>query len=148
MMKANMIIPETYSSPLDIRKTEKAIKFIKDGFETILANDLRPERISAPIVVLGKTGINDNLTDREKPIRFSVSAMNEEAEIVQLLTKWKRAALADYGFGHGEGIYTDKNAIRLDENLDNLHSVYVDLWDWERILRRDERNVDFLKHIV
>lgn len=148
MVKGNMIIPENYSSPLDIRETEKAIKFIKDNFEIMLVKELRLERISAPIVVLRKTGINDYLTGRERPIRFSVSAMNEEAEIVQSLAKWKRAALADYGFGHGEGLYTDMNAIRPDENLDNLHSVYVDQWDWERIIRRDERNLDFLKLIV
>jgi aspartate--ammonia ligase len=148
MVKGNMIIPENYSSPLDIRETEKAIKFIKDNFEIMLVKELRFERISAPIVVLRKTGINDYLTGRERPIRFSVSAMNEEAEIVQSLAKWKRAALADYGFGHGEGLYTDMNAIRPDENLDNLHSVYVDQWDWERIIRRDERNLDFLKLIV
>jgi len=147
-MKANIVIPENYSSPLDIRETEKAIKFIKDNFEVELAKELRLERISAPIAVLGKTGINDYLTGREKPVRFNVSAMNEEAEIVQSLAKWKRAALADYGFGYGEGLYTDMNAIRPDENLDNLHSVYVDQWDWERVIRRDERNLDFLNFIV
>ncbi len=148
MVKGNMIIPENYRSVLDIRETEEAIKFIKDNFETMLAKELKLERISAPIVVLRKTGINDYLTGRERPIRFSVSAMNEEAEIVQSLAKWKRVALADYGFAHGEGLYTDMNAIRPDENLDNLHSVYVDQWDWERIIRRDERNLDFLKLIV
>jgi len=148
MVKGNMIIPDKYRSPLDVRETEKAIKFIKDNFEINLAKELRLERISAPIVVFRKTGINDYLTGREKPIRFNVSAMNEEAEIVQSLAKWKRVALADYGFGHGEGLYTDMNAIRPDENLDNLHSVYVDQWDWERVIRRDERNLDFLKLIV
>jgi len=148
MVKGNMIIPENYSSPLDIRETEKAIKFIKDNFEIMLAKELILERISAPILVLRKTGINDYLTGRERPIRFNVSAMNEEAEIVQSLAKWKRVALADYEFAHGEGIYTDMNAIRPDENLDNLHSVYVDQWDWERIIRKDERNLDFLKLIV
>jgi aspartate--ammonia ligase len=148
MVKGNMIIPENYSSSLNIRETEKAVKFIKDKFEIMLSKELGLERISAPIVVLRKTGINDYLTGRERPIRFNVSAMNEEAEIVQSLAKWKRVALADYGFAHGEGLYTDMNAIRPDENLDNLHSVYVDQWDWERIIRRDERNLDFLKLIV
>ncbi len=148
MVKGSLTIPENYRSPLDIRETEKAIKFIKDRFEIELARELRLERISAPIVVIRKTGMNDYLTGREKPIRFNVSAMNEETEIVQSLAKWKRAALADYGFGYGEGLYTDMNAIRPDENLDNLHSVYVDQWDWERIIRRDERNLDFLKLIV
>jgi len=148
MGKGNMIMPENYYPKLDVRETEKAIKFIKDNFETLLAKELRLERISAPIVVLRKTGINDYLTGRERPVRFNVSTMNEEAEIVQSLAKWKRVALADYEFGHGEGLYTDMNAIRPDENLDNLHSVYVDQWDWERIIRRDERSLDFLKLIV
>lgn len=148
MVKGNVIIPENYSSMLDIRETEKAIKFIKDNFEIMLVEELRLERISAPIVVLRKTGINDYLTGRERPIRFSVWATNEEAEIVQSLAKWKRVALADYGFASGEGLYTDMNAIRPDENLDNLHSVYVDQWDWERIIGKEERNLDFLKLIV
>lgn len=148
MGKGNMIMPENYYPKLDVRETEKAIKFIKDNFEIMLAKELRLERISAPIVVLRKTGINDYLTGRERPVRFNVLSMNEEAEIVQSLAKWKRVALADYKFVHGEGLYTDMNAIRPDESLDNLHSVYVDQWDWERIIRRDERNLGFLKLIV
>ncbi|UCD57212.1 MAG: aspartate--ammonia ligase [Candidatus Hydrogenedentota bacterium] len=148
MAKSNMIIPESYSSSLDLRETEKAIKFIKGNFQDRLAEELNLERVSAPILVLRKTGINDYLTGKEKPIRFNVSDMNEEAEIVQSLAKWKRAALADYGFDYGEGLYTDMNAIRPDEILDNLHSVYVDQWDWEKVIRKDERNLDFLKLIV
>ena len=148
MIKDNMIIPESYSSSLDLRETEKAIKFIKGNFQDRLAEELDLERISAPILVLRKTGINDYLTGKERPIRFNVSDMNEEAEIVQSLAKWKRAALVDYGFNYGEGLYTDMNALRPDEILDNLHSVYVDQWDWEKVIRKDERNLDFLKLIV
>jgi len=140
--------PTDYNSALDLRETEKAIKFIKGAFQDKLAAELNLSRISAPLLVLRKTGINDYLTGKETPVRFNVAAVNEEAEIVQSLAKWKRAALADYGFAHGEGLYTDMNAIRPDEVLDNLHSVYVDQWDWERIIGRDERNLDFLKSIV
>ncbi len=148
MLKSNLIIPEGYKSSLDLRETEKAIKYIKSHFQDMLAEELNLARISAPILVLSKTGINDYLTGKEMPIRFNVSDMNEEAEIVQSLAKWKRVALADYGFTHGEGLYTDMNAIRPDETLDNLHSVYVDQWDWEKIISKDERNLEFLKLIV
>lgn len=106
------------------------------------------KRVSAPIVVLSRTGINDNLTGIENPISFNVTDIEERAEIVQSLAKWKRMALADYSFKCGEGLYTDMNAIRPDESLDNLHSIYVDQWDWERIITREERNLEFLKYIV
>jgi aspartate--ammonia ligase len=148
MLKSDLSIPEGYTPSLDLRETEKAIKFIKNSFQDRLAKELNLTRVSAPILVLSKTGINDYLTGKERPIRFNVLNMNEEAEIVQALTKWKRVALADYGFTHGEGLYTDMNAIRPDETLDNLHSVYVDQWDWERVVSRDERNLGFLKLIV
>jgi len=148
MLRSNLNIPEGYSPSLDLRETEKAIKFIKSNFQDRLAEELNLTRVSAPILVLRKTGINDYLTGKERPIRFNVLNMNEEAEIVQALTKWKRVALADYGFAYGEGLYTDMNAIRPDEILDNLHSVYVDQWDWERVIRKNERNLDFLKLIV
>ena len=148
MLKSNLTIPQEYSPSLDLRETEKAIKFIKSSFQDKLAEELNLSRVSAPILVLRKTGINDYLTGKERPIRFNVLNMNEEAEIVQALTKWKRVALADYGFSQGEGLYTDMNAIRPDEILDNLHSVYVDQWDWERVVSKDERNLDFLKIIV
>jgi len=148
MEKCNLIIPEGYSSFLDLIETEKAIKFIKNRFQDELAQELNLTRISAPILVLRKTGINDYLTGSERPIRFDILNMNEEAEIVQSLAKWKRVALADYGFSYQEGLYTDMNAIRPDEILDNLHSVYVDQWDWEIIISREERNLDFLRLIV
>ena len=148
MLKSNLNIPKEYSPSLGLRETEKAIMFIKGNFQDRLAEELNLTRVSAPILVLRKTGINDYLTGKEKPIRFKVLNMNEEAEIVQALTKWKRVALADYGFSQGEGLYTDMNAIRPDEILDNLHSIYVDQWDWERIVSKDERNLNFLKFIV
>jgi aspartate--ammonia ligase len=148
MLRKNLVISERYNSHLSLRETQKAIKFIKDNFQDKLAEELNLARISAPILVLRKTGINDYLTGKERPIRFNVTSMNEEAEIVQSPAKWKRVALADYGFAYGEGLYTDMNAIRPDETLDNLHSVYVDQWDWERIISKDERNLAFLKRIV
>ncbi|MFP4082746.1 MAG: aspartate--ammonia ligase [Candidatus Aminicenantes bacterium] len=148
MLKSNLIIPEGYHSPLDIRETEGAIKFIKSRFQDCLAEELNLTRVSAPVLVLKKTGINDYLTGKEKPVRFNVPYLNEEAEIVQSLAKWKRVALADYEFSQGEGLYTDMNAIRPDERLDNLHSVYVDQWDWEKIISQKDRNLDFLKFMV
>lgn len=143
-----LILPEECKSCLNLRETEEAIKFIKDLFQTSLAKELNLARVSAPIVVLSRTGINDRLSGIEKPIIFDVIDMKEKAEIVQSLAKWKRIALADYGFKHGEGLYTDMNAIRPDETLDNLHSIYVDQWDWERIIKKEERNLEFLKSIV
>jgi len=141
-------VPADYYPALDLRETERAIRLIKSAFQERLASGLNLSRISAPVLVLRKTGINDYLTGREKPVRFNIASMNEEAEIVQSLAKWKRVALADYGFARGEGLYTDMNAIRPDEILDSLHSVYVDQWDWERIIGGDDRNLDFLKLAV
>lgn len=143
-----LTIPDGYQSYLNLRETEAAIKYIKDFFQTHLAEELNLTRVSAPLFVLGKTGINDHLNGIEKPVSFDVKDMHEQAEIVQSLAKWKRAALADYGFNHGEGLYTDMNAIRPEEYLDNLHSIYVDQWDWERIVKKEERNLDFLRFIV
>lgn len=141
-------IPKEYNSHLNLRETEKGIKFIKDFFQTHLAEELNFTRVSAPLFVLSRTGMNDHLNGVEKPISFAIKDINDKAEIVQSLAKWKRAALADYGFGPGEGLYTDMNAIRPDEYLDNLHSIYVDQWDWERIVSKEERNLGFLKYIV
>ncbi len=148
MLGSNLNIPEGYSPSLDLKETEKAIKFIKSVFQDRLADELNLTRISAPLIVLRKTGVNDYLTGKEKPIRFTITDINEEAEIIQSLAKWKRVALADYSFSYGEGLYTDMNAIRPDEILDNLHSVYVDQWDWERVVSKDERILDFLKLMV
>jgi len=145
----NLIIPKDYKSILDLKQTEKAIKLLKDFFELSLASELRLRRVTAPLFVLKGTGINDNLNGVERPVGFPIKDMNEAtAEVVQSLAKWKRMALADYGIEMGYGIYTDMNAIRPDEELDNLHSLYVDQWDWERVVSKEERNIDFLKYIV
>ena len=140
--------PEGYKSYLNLRETQEAVEYIKGFFPANLAKELNLTRVSAPIVVLSGTGINDNLTGIEKPISFNVTGMNAEAEIIQSLAKWKRVALADYGFKYGEGLYTDMNAIRPDETLDCLHSIYVDQWDWERVIKREERDLEFLKYMV
>jgi aspartate--ammonia ligase len=147
-LKGRLTIAQGYKSYQNLRETEEAIKHIKDSFQISLVKELNLTRVSAPIVVLSKTGINDYLTGVENPIGFDITHMNEKAEIVQSLAKWKRMALADYGFNHGEGLYTDMNAIRPDEALDNLHSIYVDQWDWERVINKEERNLEFLKYIV
>jgi aspartate--ammonia ligase len=145
-------VPEktsAYSPLLDLRQTERAIRVIKEFFQINLAESLNLLRVSAPLFVMGGTGINDDLNGIEKPISFAVKVIsNGRAEIVQSLAKWKRMALADYGFKPGEGLYTDMNAIRPDEILDDIHSVYVDQWDWERVMRDDERNLAFLRGIV
>jgi len=135
---------------MDIRQTERSIKFMKDHFEAILARRLRLNRITAPLFVRSDTGVQDNLNGVERPVRFAVKANGDgEYEIVQSLAKWKRLALYKYGFQPGEGLYTDMNALRPDEDeLDNLHSVYVDQWDWERAILPEQRNLDYLKAIV
>lgn len=143
------IIPEKYRSSLSIRETEVAIKKIKDFFERELAQTLNLTRVSAPLFVRPETGLNDNLNGVERPVSFGIKDLGDaEAEIVQSLAKWKRMALKKYGFDAGEGLYTDMNAIRRDEELDSLHSIYVDQWDWEKILERQERNARYLKDIV
>ena len=138
-----------YRPLLDLRQTEKAIRQIKEFFQTNLAKELNLLRVSAPLFVAAGTGINDNLNGTELPVSFAVKGLSgRRAEIVQSLAKWKRMALADYGFSAGEGIYTDMNAIRPDEALDEIHSVYVDQWDWERVMGAGERNLAFLRAIV
>jgi len=142
-------IPENYINHLNLKETEEAIKLVKDYFEVELANQLNLTRVSAPLFVAAGTGINDNLNGIERPVSFDMKNIsNAEAEIVQSLAKWKRMALARYEFSQGSGLYTDMNAIRRDEILDNLHSIYVDQWDWERVISEVERNLDFLKNIV
>ncbi len=144
----NLLIPEGYSTYLEPKRTQEAIRFIKEFFQEKLARTLNLTRVSAPIMVLSNTGINDGLAGDQQPIGFYVRALGKHAEIVQSLAKWKRVALADYGFRRGEGLYTDMNAIRPDELLDNLHSIYVDQWDWERVISEEERNLEFLKAVV
>lgn len=144
-----LLIPNKIRSTMDIRETERAIKFIKDYFEENFSREMNLQRVSAPLAVLRDSGINDYLSGTEQPAAFKIKSTQQQAEIVQALSKWKRKALADYGFISGEGIYTDMNAIRPDEPfLDNMHSVYVDQWDWERIIAENERNLNVLKYIV
>jgi aspartate--ammonia ligase len=144
-----LVVPEGYLPGLSIKETEIAIKFIKDHFERILAEELNLTRVSAPLFVKPETGLNDNLNGVERPVSFDVADMGgQTVEIVQSLAKWKRQALKRYGFNDGEGLYTDMNAIRQDEVMDNLHSIYVDQWDWEKILKKEDRNEEYLKNIV
>lgn len=137
-----------YKSKLDLLETEIAIKFVKDEFEKELAKALNLTRVSAPLFVEPSTGLNDNLNGVERAVKFDVLTLNKEVEIVQSLAKWKRNALAKYGFKPESGLYTDMNAIRRDETLDPLHSVYVDQWDWEKIISREERKFSYLKKTV
>lgn len=148
-MEERLLIPENYICSLPIRETEIAIKLLKDYFEQGLAKELNLTRVSAPLFVRPETGLNDNLNGVERPVSFDVKGINgNKVEIVQSLAKWKRMALKSYGFNAGEGLYTDMNAIRRDEDLDNLHSIYVDQWDWERVIVRENRNIGFLEDIV
>ena len=137
-----------YVSKLSLLETEIAIKFIKDTFERELAKALKLTRVSAPLFVQPETGLNDNLNGYERAVRFDVKSIGKEVEIVQSLAKWKRMALNKYGFEANTGLYTDMNAIRRDEDLDAIHSVYVDQWDWEKIITRDERKLSYLKKTV
>jgi aspartate--ammonia ligase len=145
---ANLILPDGYRSRLDVKGTETAIKQIKDFFQLNLSTELRLRRVTAPLFLEKGTGINDDLNGVERPVSFTVKDMAVEAEIVQSLAKWKRMALADYGIEAGRGLYTDMNAIRPDEELDNIHSLYVDQWDWERVIGVGDRTLAFLRHIV
>ncbi len=145
----NLLIPSNYNSKLNLKETEIAIKKVKDFFENALARELNLTRVSAPLFVKPETGLNDNLNGIERPVGFDVKAIGGSGcEIVQSLAKWKRMALKKYNFFPGEGLYTDMNAIRRDEDLDNLHSIYVDQWDWEKIIPKEERTMDTLKEIV
>lgn len=145
----HLIIPEDYVSALSLYDTQIAIKTVKDFFQQTLASQLNLLRVSSPLFVDPMSGLNDNLNGVERPVKFGIKEQNDaEAEIVHSLAKWKRYALKAYGFAHGEGLYTDMNAIRRDEVTDNIHSIYVDQWDWEKIIRRSERNMDTLKKVV
>ncbi|MGL4773726.1 MAG: aspartate--ammonia ligase [Clostridium sp.] len=148
MKVEGLIIPEGYKSSTTLIETEKNIKAIKDYFENNLSNALNLVRVSAPLFVASNTGINDNLNGVERPVNFDLKATNENVEIVHSLAKWKRMSLHRYGFPIGQGLYTDMNAIRRDEDLDNLHSIYVDQWDWEKIIKKEDRNINTLKAVV
>ena len=145
----NITIPENYASELNLYDTQIAIKTVKDFFQQTLAKRLNLLRVSAPLFVLPQSGLNDNLNGVERPVSFGIKEQGDAAaEIVHSLAKWKRYALKRYGFKHGEGLYTDMNAIRRDEDTDNIHSIYVDQWDWEKIISKEERNADTLKQVV
>ena len=137
--------PESYRSALDVRQTQIAIKEVKDHFERALAGQLNLTRVSAPLFVTPQSGLNDNLNGVERPVSFEVGETKATVEIVQSLAKWKRMALGKYGFSPGEGLYTDMTAIRRDEDTDNLHSIYVDQWDWEKVIEKKDRNFETLK---
>jgi len=144
-----LIIPEHYDPRLSVRETQEAIKYIRDTFQKEFGKEMNLSRISAPLFVEKSSGLNDNLNGVERPVSFDVPwNPGETIEVVHSLAKWKRLALKRYHFEVGEGLYTNMNAIRRDEDLDNLHSVYVDQWDWERVIDREDRNIDFLKEIV
>ena len=145
----DLFIPKDYKTSLDIMQTEIAIKEVKDFFERGLADALNLTRISAPLFVVKSTGLNDNLNGVERPVAFDMKEdPNLNIEIIHSLAKWKRLALKRYGVKEGYGIYTDMNAIRRDEDLDNTHSIYVDQWDWEKVITKEDRNVKFLKETV
>ena len=143
-----LVIPERYESSLGVIETQQAIKDLKDFFENRLGEMLKLTRVSSPLFVLPETGTNDNLNGVEKPVSFEVPHLRKDAEIVHSLAKWKRVALKKYGFSVGRGLYTDMNAIRKDEELDNLHSLYVDQWDWELIINKEDRTMETLKKVV
>lgn len=143
------IMPEGYKSSLDIKNTEIAIKRLKYHFESELSKELKLTRVSAPLFVKPESGLNDNLNGVERPVAFDVKGIGgDTVEVVHSLAKWKRMALKRYGFEAGEGLYTDMNAIRRDEDLDNMHSVYVDQWDWEKIIEKSQRTKETLKSTV
>ena len=145
----HLSIPPDYSSKLSLYDTQVAIKTVKDFFQQSLADQLYLLRVSAPLFVTPESGLNDNLNGVERPVTFGIKEQNERpAEIVHSLAKWKRNALKQYGFHIGEGLYTDMSAIRRDEDTDNIHSIYVDQWDWEKIILKEDRNVEYLKETV
>ena len=143
------IIPKDYHSELNLHDTQIAIKTVKDFFQNLLSQRLNLSRVSAPLFVDPDSGLNDNLNGVERPVTFDIKEQNgREAEVVQSLAKWKRYALKKYGFSYGEGLYTDMNAIRRDEITDNIHSIFVDQWDWEKIIKKDERTIATLMDTV
>ena len=145
---SKLFIPENYKSKLDVYRTQKAISFIKQTFQARLAAALDLKRVSAPLFVTESSGLNDNLSGTERPVSFDIPAVGENAQVVHSLAKWKRLALKEYDFFVGNGLYTDMNAIRRDEELDNIHSIYVDQWDWEKVITKEDRTLDYLKETV
>ena len=147
-MSKSLSIPEGYKSSLTLRETQHAIKYIKDLFQQNLSFSLTLDRVTAPLIVKKGSGINDDLNGVERKVEFSFKEMENDAEVVQSLAKWKRMALYRYGYNAGEGIYTDMNAIRRDDDVDNIHSFFVDQWDWEKVITKENRNEEFLKNTV
>ncbi len=146
---SSFYVPEGYRSELGVKETQGAIKHLKDYFERQLSKQLNLTRVSAPLFVTPESGLNDNLNGVERPVKFGIKEQGDrEVEIVHSLAKWKRMALKKYNFSYGEGLYTDMNAIRRDEDTDNVHSIFVDQWDWEKIILKDERNIETLKSTV
>lgn len=141
-------VPDGYTPQIDLKETQVAIKIVKDFFQKELTKQLNLTRVSAPLFVTPESGLNDNLNGVERPVSFDLKEGHREAEIVHSLAKWKRFALKQYGFLPGEGLYTDMNAIRRDEDTDNIHSVYVDQWDWEKVILKEERNRGTLEQVV
>lgn len=149
MIRLDLIIPKDYDPKLSIRETQEAIRYIRETFQDEFGKEMGLNRVSAPMYVEKSSGINDNLNGYEKPVSFTMKDMpGETIEVVHSLAKWKRMALKKYGFGLHEGLYTNMNAIRKDEDLDNFHSSYVDQWDWEKVISKDERNEKTLKETV
>ena len=140
----HVYVPKGYKSSPDVYRTQKAISFIKQTFQERLAAALNLKRVSAPLFVAESSGLNDNLSGKERPVSFDIPAVGTNAQVVHSLAKWKRLALKEYHFFVGNGLYTDMNAIRRDEELDNIHSIYVDQWDWEKVISREDRTIDYL----
>ncbi len=147
-MSRTLYIPEGYKSALTLRETQHAIKYIKEVFQQALSFALILDRVTAPLIVQKGSGINDDLNGVERKVDFSIKEMDKEGEVVQSLAKWKRMALYRYGYNAGEGIYTDMNAIRRDDDADNIHSIFVDQWDWEKVITREQRCEETLKDAV
>ena len=147
-MSSKPVYPSNYKSVLSLRDTQRAIKLTKDTFQVKLAEALNLDRVTAPVIVTKASGVNDDLNGVERKVHFTMKEVEGVAEVVQSLAKWKRIALFRYGYQPGEGIYTDMNAIRRDDDCDNLHSLFVDQWDWERVITRADRNTAFLKDVV
>lgn len=146
---SKIVIPDGYRPALNLKETQIAIKTVKDFFQQQLVAELNLHRVSAPLFVTPESGLNDNLNGVERPVQFGIKEQNDKnVEIVHSLAKWKRMALGRYGFEPGEGLYTDMNAIRRDEDTDNIHSIYVDQWDWEKVILKEQRTVETLKETV
>ena len=145
---SKVYIPQDYHTPLSVYEMQRAIEFIKSNFQVNLSNALNLRRVSAPLFVDENSGLNDNLNGVERPVSFDIPDVGTNAQVVHSLAKWKRLALKRYDFKVGKGLFTDMNAIRRDEEVDNLHSIYVDQWDWEKVISAEDRNVAYLKRTV